>query len=111
MKAFIYAHQQLIGEAGLVAGDVSMGCVFGTFEPNEYYIFSIQEKVQELNNNAPPNHQDWQQLQLSVQLENGYFLHPAGGCTISDLMELPDEPIQIDVMGLDHQVIADYFTL
>lgn len=110
MKAFIYSDMQLIGETELIPGDISMGCVYGNFEPNEYYIFTVQKKVQELNSNLKADDLAWQQLKLSIQLENGYFLHPVGGCMINDLQELPDEPIRIDIMGLDHQIITDYFT-
>lgn len=111
MKAFIYSDMQLIGETKLIPGDVSMGCVYGDFEPNEYYIFSLQKKVQELNNNIKTDFLAWQQLKLSVQLENGYFLHPVGGCVINDLEDLQDEPIHIDIMGLDHHIITEYFAL
>lgn len=90
-------------------GDISMGCVQGIFEPNEYYIFSVQKTVHKLNNHQETHHLSWQQLKLSIQLENGYFLHPAGGCVINDLEALPDEPISIDIMGLDHYIITDYF--
>jgi hypothetical protein len=108
MKAFIYSHQHFIGEANLAPGDVSMGHVYGIFESNEYYFFSIQKSVQQLNGNIKTNYNSWLSLELNIQLENGYFLHPAGGCTINDWEDCPDDPITIDIMGLDHSTITDY---
>lgn len=107
MKAYIYSEQHLIGETNLVPIDVTMGCVQGIFKPTEYYVNSIRLQVWIINNKPSSG---WRHLQLSIQLETGYFLHPIGGCTINDITELPNEPITIDIMGLQEEVIRKYFS-
>jgi hypothetical protein len=56
-----------------------------------------------------PDYKKWNALKLNVQLENGYFLFPQGGYTFSDSPEFPDEPVQIDIMGVDTHVLEDFF--
>ena len=81
----------------------------GIFLPNKYYFDTIQKVVHVFNSNSQPDYTIWLQLRLNVQLGNGCFLHPAGGYNFSDIAELPDEPIRIDITGIDYHVINDYF--
>lgn len=108
MKAFIYANQQLIGFANLIKGDITMGGLYGEFHPNEYYKLVIQRIVHQINT-LKLQGDKWTGLQLHAQLENGYRLEPVGGITLDDIAELPDEPIRIDIAGVDTQIIQTYF--
>ena len=47
-------------------------------------------------------------LRLNVQLDNQYFLYPAGGITIEDSIEFPDEPLIIDLAGLDRIIFEEF---
>jgi hypothetical protein len=109
MKAKIYSHKELIGTTELIIGDESMGCVYGDIVPTETYYKAIQKKVWELWATRKPDYKKWYSLRLNTQLENGYFLFPAGGYTIDDIPELPNEPKRIDIAGLDKHVIEDFF--
>ena len=42
-------------------------------------------------------------------MENGLFLFPQGGYTFDDINELTDEPIRIDLTGIDYKILEDYF--
>lgn len=107
MTAKIYAQDKLIGLVDLMPGDVSMGHIYGTFLPNAAYNEHIRHTVWRFNNDRA--RASWETLRLTAQLENGGFLEPAGGIDIWDVEELPDEPIQIDVVGVDAEVIERYF--
>lgn len=109
MKAFIYSNQQLIGFAYLMKGDITMGGVYGEFHPNKHYTIAVQEIVRKINASLQLQNDHWSRLQLHAQLENGYRLEPIGGITLDDTAELPDEPIRIDIAGLDSQIIHTYF--
>ncbi|UPT67337.1 MAG: hypothetical protein M0D57_01170 [Sphingobacteriales bacterium JAD_PAG50586_3] len=106
MKATIYSHKLKIGTAELKPGDVSMGHVYGVFSPNEDYYRDTQKQVWKINNSRG----DWSTLRFNVQLENGCFLYAAGGITIDDMEDVPGEPLQIDVVGVDSWVLNDFFT-
>jgi hypothetical protein len=107
--AKIYSHEELIGTTELKVGDESMGCVYGDIIPTDAYYKTIQKNVWEFWATNKPDYKKWYSLRLNVQLENGYFLFPAGGYTISDLQELPNEPKRIDIAGLDRHVMEDFF--
>jgi hypothetical protein len=109
MKARIYSHSKLIGTADLQIGDPAMGCVFGTFIPNDTYFSDIQKNVWGFWTADKPDFIKWHSLHLNVQLDNGYFLSPAGGYTIDDHPGFPEEPKRIDIAGLDYQVLVDFF--
>ncbi len=109
MKANIYSHDQLIATTDLRVGDRSMGGVFGQFIPTDLYFRSVQNLVWKIWAENKPDYKKWQSLRLNVQLENGYFLHPAGGYTIEDDSKLPGEPKRISIAGLDSFIIEDFF--
>jgi hypothetical protein len=109
VKAKIYSHKELIGTTELKVGDESMGCVYGNIVPTDTYFKSIQKNVWEFWAANNLDYKKWYSLRLNVQLENGYFLFPAGGYTIADLQEFPNEPKQIDIAGLHRHIIEDFF--
>lgn len=109
MQANIYSNNQSIGTADLKIGDESMGGLYGDFLPNEFYFNYIQNSVREIWGSHPPDYRKWASLKISVQLENGYFLFPAGGITIADLDSFPEEDQRIDIDGVDSHVLEDFF--
>lgn len=109
MKAKIYSHNNLIGIATLEIGDATMGGVFGNFEPTDLYFNNVQKHVWEFWGTNKPNYQKWESLRFNAQLENGLFLFPQGGYTYSDMKGIDDDPIQIDLAGLDFEIIEEYF--
>lgn len=108
MKSSVYSRTMLIGHAELKAGDISMGGVYGQFIPNNNYFKYIQKKVWGFWATSTPDDKAWESLKLTVQLENGYFLHPVGGLTFDDIREMPNEPVRIDIAGLSSQIIEDF---
>lgn len=108
MKAKVFSHRQLIGTTELQVGDETMGGVFGNFVPTEYYFDKIQKSVWEFWQTNNPDYKKWYSLRLNVQLENGLFLFPQGGYTIDDIIELPNEPKRIDIVGVDSKVLQDF---
>lgn len=109
MQANIYANNHLIGTADLKIGDASMGGLYGDFLPDDFYFNHIQKYVWDFWETQTPDYQKWASLKFSVQLENGYFLFPAGGITISDHVKFPEEPQRIDIDGVDSHVLEDFF--
>ena len=107
MKAKIYSHKNLIGEADLKVADESMGGLGGVFEPTKNYI-EVQKVFQthQYNQNRFEN---LEKIRLNVQLENGLFLLPIGGILIGDCEELPNEDLEIDISGVFRFVIEDFF--
>jgi len=107
VKAKIFSHRQLIGTTELQVGE-AMGGISGTFIPTEIYFDKIQKVVWEFWQTNKPDYKKWHSLRLNVQLENGIFLFPQGGYTIDDRKELPNEPKQIDIVGVDNKVLQDF---
>lgn len=107
MKATIFSDLEIIGITDLKVGDYSMGGLFGEFVATDIYYKKIQKYVWD---SSKPNigmallHS----LKLNIQLENGMFLFPKGGYTFDDLPELPNEPKQISLAGVDCKLIDDY---
>lgn len=108
MLANVYSAKNLIGQADLQPGDITMGGVYGQFIPNEHYFSGVREVVQLFNSDRKKGYTQWQELQLNVQLENGYFLHPLGGYTFDDLEELPEGPVSLEIAGVDTRIIEDF---
>lgn len=106
--AVIYSYDKIIGTAKLEAGDLSMGGLYGYFNPNQTYFTQIQQQAREFLNTNGQNLKEWQALRLNIQLENRLFLFPIGGITIEDSEELPEEPKRIDVAGVDTKIIEDF---
>ena len=109
VKAKIFSHKELIGTTELTVGDEGMGCVYGDFIPTETYYNTIQKSVWAIWATNKPDYKKWHSLRLNAQLENGYFLFPAGGYTIDDIQTLPNEPKRIDIAGLDRHILEDFF--
>jgi hypothetical protein len=109
MKADVFSNEFLIGTADLKLSDESMGCVYGEFLPNQNYFDKVQQYVWRFWETNEPNYEEWIQLQLNVQLENGYFVYPIGGYTIEDIRDLQEEPKRIEIAGLYRHVIDDFF--
>jgi hypothetical protein len=109
MKASIYSHQILIGSAFLNIGDENMGHLIGEFIPTEEYYKGIQESVWKVDAGRKLDVEKWKSLRLNVQLKNGYFLFPAGGLTIDDSPQFPNESKKINMAGIDSEVLNDYF--
>ena len=104
LKANVFSHEILIGSTELLAGDNTMGHIYGEFFPNENYFKNIQAEVLKISNSKSP---DWQSLELSVQLDNNCFIYCAGGITIDDFKEFQDEPKRIDLAGVDSDIIRE----
>jgi len=106
--AVIYSYDKIIGSAKLEAGDLSMGGLYGYFNPNQTYFAQIQQQAQEFLNTNGQNLKEWLALRLNIQLENGLFLFPIGGITIEDSEELPEDPKRIDLAGVGTKIINDF---
>lgn len=109
MKAKIYSNTNLIGTTNLQVGDESMGCLYGVFSPTNYYFEYIQKYVWKFWETNKPNFEFWNSFRISIQLENGYFVFAQGGITFDDSPNFPDEPLKIDVTGVDRFVIDNFF--
>ncbi len=108
MNSRIYSNKELIGTDNLEVGDDSMGCLFGEFRPNEKYFQIAQNVIREFWKTQKPDYSKLKSLRLNVQLDNQYFLYPAGGITIEDSIEFPDEPLIIDLAGLDRIIFEEF---
>ncbi len=109
MKAKIFSHHQLIGTTDLQVGDKAMGSLFGEFIPTALYSDKVQRHVWRFWQTNAPDYQKWHSLWLNVQLENGIFLFPQGGYSIDDIERCPEEPKRIDIVGVNHKIIDDFF--
>ncbi len=108
LNSKIYSNKDLIGTAELQVSDASMGVLRGTFKPIEKYFEIVQKEVWYFWNSKKVDYKRWKSLRFNVQLENGFFLSPIGGYTIEDSPEFPDEPKNIDIAGVHHQIITDF---
>jgi hypothetical protein len=108
MKAAIYAGPHLIGHADLQPGDIAMGGVYGEFIPTAAYYQQVQQVVWEFTAAAAPDYRRWQALAFSTQLENGYFLLPAGGYEFEDDAEYPTAPKRIYLAGVAAEILEDF---
>lgn len=104
----IYSYDKIIGSAKLEAGDLSMGGLYGDFNPNQTYLAQIQQHAWEFLNTNGQNLNEWQALRLNIQLENGLFLLATGGLMIEDSEEFPEEPKKIHLAGVDTKIIEDF---
>jgi hypothetical protein len=111
MKATVFSHENIIGTTDLIIGDRSMGHVYGTLIPNQFYFDHIQKHVWDFWKTSKPDYDKWYSLRFNVQLENGYFLFPAGGYTLDDLPIFPNEPKRIDIAGIDSHIFEDFFEI
>lgn len=118
MKGFFYSNKFLIGEIDYAneirsKTEIGMGGICGDFLPNENYNL-IRSYVQNwndltLNDHSKRDWSKWYSLKFNVQLENGYFLDPAGGFEIQDFTEFPVEPLQVRTAGIHSHIFEDYF--
>ncbi|PWK17835.1 hypothetical protein LV89_04282 [Arcicella aurantiaca] len=109
MKADVYSDTNLIGTTNLQIIDESMGCLQGVFLPTDYYFEHIQKFVRKFWKTNKPHFDIWNSLRINIQLENGYFIFAQGGVTFDDSPNFPNEPLRIDVSGVDSHVIEDFF--
>lgn len=100
LKTKIYSNKLHIG-TGLLNNSLSgMGATQGEFVPNENYHL-VKKEIQQwhkLRNNDYC--QKWRELRFNAQLESGYFLFAIGCFEISDIEELPDEPLEVMLAGV-----------
>src|SRR3954471_20255251 len=108
MESLVYSKTMLIGHTELKSGDLGMGCVYGEFIPNDNYFKKVQKSVLDFWSTKTPDYKLWESLRFTVQLENGFYLHPIGGFTFDNIKEMQNEPIRIDVSGLSPQIIDDF---
>jgi hypothetical protein len=108
MTAEIFSHTILIGTTELVIGDESMGHVYGEFIPTSEYFQNAQAVFHSFWGSNGSDYDGLESLRLSVQLSNGYFLHPIGGITIEDIVETNKEPLRIDIAGLFRHTLEDF---
>lgn len=112
MLATIFSNELIIGTCDLHVGDASMGCLYGDLVAHENYK-SIREQILTFNSSSSPDYKVWSTLRFNVQLETGYFLMAQGGFTFSDSDEFSDEPIRVDIAGVDLDLFrlpAGFFT-
>lgn len=130
MKGFFYSNKLFLGELDYAnefqnnKTEICMGGICGDFSPNENYD-SIRAEIQDVNsflfdgyaqNSRLKNRAEiesywekWYSFNFNVQLENGYFLCPAGGYEIYDYREFPDVPLQVRTAGIHSHIFRDYF--
>lgn len=107
MKASIYSNKDLIGTTELIVLDEFMGVVSGKIKTtNEYE--NIRRLVWKSNEKGSNRFRILDALRLNVQLENGYFIDAAGGISILDVEELPNEDIELEIAGTSRLVVDDY---
>lgn len=112
MWATVFSNELNIGTCDLKIGDAAMGCLYGNLVPNENYK-QVRPSILKFNSSRTPDYTVWEHLRLNVQLETGYFLLAQGGYIISDTPDFPDDPLRIDIAGVNLQTLelpADYFT-
>ncbi len=108
MNAQVFFRGKYIGSTLLQVGDASMGHLYGQLKPYKDRVRIIQELMRSLNSGGDDNSKALNYLEINVQLENGYFLFAEGGITIGYIEDVEKDLIQIDIAGVDHQVIEDY---
>jgi hypothetical protein len=89
-------------------GDESIGCLYDIFSPNETYFRLVQKQIWQFWETNNPDYKNKDALKFNVQLENGYFLFPEGGFIFDDVQDSPNEPIRLDIMGVDSHVLEDF---
>lgn len=99
MKAILYTEKLAFGEVNLIKGDISMGNWYGNIEPLESYYYNLQKPIQDFWKRAP-DYSILEQLRINILLENGIFLN-FRGFTIIDMVDFPNEPIRLDIVGAD----------
>jgi hypothetical protein len=120
VKVFVYSRAELFGWADLTKTDPPMGCASGVFHPNESYK-KIQPLIREhhlydgtlgkIDNEMLSSIQcKLSTFDLKIETETGERLYPIGGIHFVDFTgEIDSEPIQLDVLGLDHQIFNQLF--
>ena len=85
-----------------------MGHMCGDFIPTEEYKL-IKKEVQQYWISMDEFPEKWHSFRFNVQLENGYFILPAGGYMIFDFPDSPEEPITFHIAGVHSHIYEDYF--
>jgi hypothetical protein len=110
MTAYIYSNKMLIGTTEFINNLGSMGHIFGNFFPTENY-GKVKRLVQNFTEQTSKDYKQWHALRFNVQLENGYFILPAGGYEILDFADFPNELIELHLAGIHSHIYRDYFEL
>lgn len=111
MKAKVFTNEILIGIVDLKIGDYSMGGLYGTFIPNDYYIKQVQQYIRNFNERDNKDYQIWDSFGFKVELANGYILEPMGGVVFEDFNEMFGESILIELAGVPCNIIDRYFSI
>ena len=120
VKVLVYSAEELIGSAKLTQTDPPMGCASGAFHPTDSYR-KIQPLIRKqhlydgtlgkIDNEKLRSIQDkLKSFDMIIKTETGETLYPAGGIHFVDFTDsLENEPIHLDVLGLDHQIFSRLF--
>lgn len=124
MHCFIYAHEELIGEADFIVLDSGMGVTSAPFRPNENYekirpairAYSLLGTLADINATeetkayAAEVQRRCDSLGLTTVTVSGEMLEMAGGISISDYFEeLEDDPYEVTLLGLSRNICEKYF--
>ncbi|MDT3403211.1 hypothetical protein [Mucilaginibacter terrae] len=108
MQVEVFSNKKHIGTADLQVGDESMGHLYGELIPLESYYLLVQDTIREFWEKGDGNYTKINALNLRIRLPSGYCIVGAGGITIDDLEELPNESKRIDIAGVDFGLIRHY---
>lgn len=106
MKVQVYSFDKFIVTADLKTGDESMGHLYGEFTPTEIYYKDVQQKVWDIYNTINPCDNCWESLRLTAINSEGFGINAAGGITLCDSEEMPDEPKRLDIAGVNLETLS-----
>jgi len=104
LVAELYIDEILLGILYLEVADLAMGALSGMLIPGENYQRFKNEFQQITESKGLVNSDDFN---LNVRIENNLKLEPEGGIALYDFKKIDE--IQVDVAGLDSDVISKYF--
>lgn len=109
MKANIFSNKTFIGYiSSLKIGDYTMGGLYGIFTPNNYYLEELQYEIQAFNQSTKKDFSIWDTFNFEVRILDDITLTPPV-FIIEDHIEFPEEPIIIEIAGVDCELIDRYF--
>ena len=100
---FVLAAGTLIGHSDLEVGDPPMGVASGKFRPTPAYSAIRNECIAALANGQ------WDQLQLSVNTDDGRALPAQGGVMILDSHDLQPSEAEVHVAGIPYPLYQQLF--
>jgi len=104
LVAELYIDEILLGTLYLEVTDLAMGALSGILIPGENYQRFKNEFQQITESKGLVNSDDFN---LNVRIENNLKMEPEGGIALYDFKKFDE--IQVDVAGLDSDVISKYF--